>query len=133
MKTTNSDNIKLSAKAKMLIPRSQLTVTLQSKEIMDAVAAKLNDIAANLPTLYATEGKKDTLITVHYCYRSTDFYVLEFDGEDTFFGFMILNGDRENAELGYQCRSELFHALPLLNLDYWFKPKTLQEIKNKII
>jgi hypothetical protein len=55
----------------------------------------------------------------------TDFYVLEFDGSDTFFGYMILNGDYWNSEYGYQSRSELFTVLSLLNPDCYFKPVTV--------
>jgi hypothetical protein len=42
---------------------------------------------------------------------------------------MILNGDFQMSEYGYQSRSELFNAMPLLNLDYHFDPVTVAEIK----
>jgi hypothetical protein len=119
----------LSEKAMRLIPDSRLRVTLRSRELMNAYADKLNAIAESVPAIGETENKKDAKIALHYFFGGIDFYVLEFDGNDTFFGYMILNGDYWNSEYGYQSRSELFTVLPLLNLDYHFKPVTVAEIK----
>ncbi|GHU40195.1 hypothetical protein FACS1894190_06790 [Spirochaetia bacterium] len=119
----------LTEKAMLLIPASQLEVTLSSKELMSAMADKLNALAESVPKLYETDGKKDAKIALHYFFGSTDFYAMEFDGEDEFFGYMILNGDFQMSEYGYQRRSELFNALPLINLDYYFDPITIAEMK----
>ncbi len=37
----------------------------------------------------------------------SDWYVAEFDGDDTFLGYVILNGDYQCAEWGYFSFSEL--------------------------
>jgi hypothetical protein len=119
----------LSQKAMRLIPDSQLRVTLRSRELMNAYADKLNTVAESVPAIGETENKKDAKIALHDFYGGTDFYVLEFDGSDTFFGCMILNGGYRKSEYVYQSRSELFAVLPLLNLDCHFKPVTVAEIK----
>lgn len=64
---------------------------------------------ARIPPLYATEGvpEKDKLIHLHFFIGGCDWYVTEYDGEDTFFGFAILNDDYEMAEWGYISFTEM--------------------------
>ena len=64
---------------------------------------------AKLPRLYETEqvGLKDKLIHLHFFIGGSDWYAIEFDGQDTFWGFAILNGDNLNAEWGYFSLTEL--------------------------
>jgi hypothetical protein len=64
---------------------------------------------ATLPRLYATEGvpAKDKPIYLHFFLSACDWYAAEFDGEDTFFGFAILNSDHQNSEWGYFSLQEL--------------------------
>jgi hypothetical protein len=64
---------------------------------------------ARIPKLYQTENipLKDKLIYLHFFITSSDWYVAEFDGENLFWGFAILNGDLQNAEWGYLSFSEL--------------------------
>ena len=58
---------------------------------------------AKIPKLYGTETipLTDKLIHLHFFLGSCDWYVCEFDGTDTFFGYVILNGDYQTAEWGY--------------------------------
>jgi hypothetical protein len=62
-----------------------------------------------IPRLYETEKVpfKDKLIHLHFFIGSCDWYVAEYDAEDLFFGYAILNEDYENAEWGYVSLSEL--------------------------
>lgn len=64
---------------------------------------------AKLPRLYETGGiaPKDKLVFLHFFIGWSDWYAVEFDGEDLFFGYAILNGDTLNAEWGYFSLSEL--------------------------
>ncbi len=57
---------------------------------------------AKIPRLYATESiaTDDKPIYLHFFIGGCDWYIAEFDGEDTFFGFAKLN-DSTNAEWGY--------------------------------
>lgn len=67
------------------------------------------DDLAQLPRLYATEdvATKDKLIHMHFFLGGCDWFAAEFDGEDLFFGFAILNGDHQNSEWGYFSLAEL--------------------------
>jgi hypothetical protein len=62
-----------------------------------------------IPRLYATESTplSDKLIYLHFFIGGCDWFVVEFDGDDLFFGYAILNGDIQNAEWGYISFSEL--------------------------
>ncbi len=64
---------------------------------------------ARIPKLYSTENTpmmaKD--IHLHFFVGGCDWYVAEYDGKDTFFGYAILNNNYEMAEWGYVSLSEL--------------------------
>ena len=64
---------------------------------------------ARIPKLYETENVpvKDKLICLHCFLGSCDWYIAEYDGDDLFFGFTILNNDYEMAEWGYVSFNEL--------------------------
>jgi hypothetical protein len=46
-------------------------------------------------------------IFLHFFIGGSDWYVAEFDGDNLFFGYVVLNGDSECAEWGYFSFSEL--------------------------
>ncbi len=62
-----------------------------------------------IPRLYETKHipLKEKSIHLHFFIRDTDFFICEYDGKDTFWGFVVLNGDLEMAEWGYINFSEL--------------------------
>lgn len=62
-----------------------------------------------IPRLYETEHipPRDKLIYLHFFMGGCDWYISEYDGEDLFWGYTILNEDHENAEWGYISFSEL--------------------------
>jgi len=62
-----------------------------------------------IPRLYETDDipLKEKLIHLHFFIGDTDFFICEYDGDDTFWGFVVLNGDLEMAEWGYINFSEL--------------------------
>ena len=67
------------------------------------------DRLSKIPRLYETEHihLQDKLIFLHFFIGGCDWYIAEFDGEDLFWGFAILNDDFQNAEWGYISFSEL--------------------------
>ena len=93
------------------------------------------EIRKKLPLLYAQDGKGGKAVAyVKFFTPSSNwtFYVLEFDGEDTFFGLV----DGFEKELGYFSLSELEKVrgpmgLPIERDLYW-KPKTLEEISPEL-
>jgi hypothetical protein len=62
-----------------------------------------------IPRLYETENipAEEKLIYHHFFIADSHWYAAEFDGEDIFFGYAILNGDMQNAEWGYFSLQEL--------------------------
>jgi hypothetical protein len=58
---------------------------------------------AKIPRLYETEdvSVKDKIIHIHFFLGNSDWYIAEYDGDDTFFGFVCLNGWKDCAEWGY--------------------------------
>ncbi len=64
---------------------------------------------ATTPKLYETEHipTEDKIIHCHFQIGNCHWFITEFDGVDTMFGFCILNNDLEMAEWGYVGFSEL--------------------------
>jgi len=64
---------------------------------------------AKVPRLYETEDvpAKDKVIHMHFFLASSDWFIVEFDGDDIFFGFACLNGWTDLAEWGYISYKEL--------------------------
>jgi hypothetical protein len=64
---------------------------------------------ARIPRLYETEDVPLRVkpIYLHFFIGGCDWYVSEYDGEDLFFGYAILNNDVEMAEWGYISFREL--------------------------
>lgn len=64
---------------------------------------------SQVPKLYETDSVslRNKLIYLHFFLADSDWYISEFDREDTFWGFVVLNGDLSNAEWGYFSFSEL--------------------------
>ena len=67
------------------------------------------DQLSNIPRLYETENipTEEKLIYLHFFIGGCDWYITEYDGDDLFFGFAILNSDYEMAEWGYISFAEL--------------------------
>ena len=62
-----------------------------------------------IPKLNASEDipLHDKLVHLHFFIAGSDWYICEFDGQDLFWGYAILNGDYEMAEWGYISFKEL--------------------------
>lgn len=88
---------------------------------------------AELPRLYETESipAEDKIVYLHFFLGSADWYIVEYDGDDTFFGFVNL-GDPQMAEWGYISFSELktVRVGPGFEVDndlYW-QPRRVRDI-----
>lgn len=64
---------------------------------------------SRIPKLYETENieLKEKLIYQHFFIGGCDWYIAEYDGQDLFWGYAILNCDFEMAEWGYISFKEL--------------------------
>ena len=87
---------------------------------------------AAIPRLYETETipADDKLIYFHFFIFGFDWYIAEYDGDDLFFGYAILNEDWQNAEWGYISFSELasiFHGGVEVDRDLHWEVKPFSE------
>jgi hypothetical protein len=64
---------------------------------------------SRIPRLYETEGVDlpQKVVHLHFFLAGSDWYAVEFDGTDLFWGFVILHGHLDNAEWGYFSLKEL--------------------------
>jgi len=96
------------------------------------------ELVVQLPPLYAQQDQgRDAVIYAHYFspYTNWDWYALEYDGEDTFFGYVC---GFEN-ELGYFSLTELSDAvvnvgdavLFAVERDVYWQPKQLREVRTQ--
>ena len=72
-----------------------------------------------IPRLYETEKVllKEKKIYLHFFIGGCDWYIAEYDGDDMFWGFAILNNDYEMAEWGYIS----FRELKSIKLNGWLE------------
>jgi hypothetical protein len=86
-----------------------------------------------MPVTYDQEGQGDEAIAyLHYFRGGSDWYITEKDvdgGIDQAFGFVVLNGDKANAEFGYISIAEL--AENGIELDLHFSPVPIRSVKAK--
>ena len=91
-----------------------------------------------MPKSYETDGQGDEAMAIlHYFKNGSDWYITEKDAgspddeeqgvQAQAFGFACLNGDSENAELGYISIAELIKYG--VELDLYWTPKTIGAIK----
>lgn len=95
------------------------------------------EIAEKIPPLYGQEKVKDPVVYLKLFNpvgRGT-WYITEWDGEDTFFGYCDPFGDPSCAELGYVSKAEMESIeLPFgmyIERDAWFTPCPLSEAKGR--
>lgn len=90
---------------------------------------EMADLIKNMPVTYEQDGKGDNAIAyLHYFKGGMDWYITEKDKENEqlqAFGLVFMCDD---AELGYISIIELLKNN--IELDLYFEPKTLKEIKN---
>ena len=96
------------------------------------------ELLKKLPALLANDGQKPEYTKVIVKFFTPDaqctWYITEFDGKDTFFGFCNL-GDDQNAELGNISLKELQSirgnlGLPVEREQYWNSNTTLDKVMN---
>ncbi len=92
------------------------------------------ELRKRIPKLYTQETEKDPLVYTKYFSPDSNWtwYALEFDGKDTFFGYV----DGFEAEFGYFSLSELESVRDPLGLgierDLHWEPKLLSEVESEV-
>lgn len=98
------------------------------QEHFKRIANKIAGIIENAPAIYETDNKGDKIKPVlHYFYGNVDIYITEIDKSrnNQHFGYTSLG--MGYLEAGYIDLNYIFKELPELNLDFYFKPKTIAE------
>ena len=72
-----------------------------------------------MPSLYETENipLEEKLVYFHFTIDKSHWWAMEWNRNDTFFGYVLLNGWLQDAELGYFSLSEL----QSINLGRWLE------------
>ena len=105
----------------------------EEKEYFRKLITNLVGHVMTAPVTYQQDGVKDPMAHFHYFNGGSDWYITELDmdgGVRQAFGYTILNGDMQNAELGYISITELVKHGCELDLNY--EPTPLSVIKNKL-
>ena len=91
----------------------------------------LADLVTGMAQTYEQEGKgEQATVTLHYFIGGSDWYITEKDidgGVEQAFGYAVLNGDEDCAELGYISIQEI--TAYGAELDLHFAPRTLADVK----
>ena len=87
-----------------------------------------------LPRLYETEHicPEEKIVHLHFTADRCHWWAIEWDGQDTFFGYVLLNGWDHDAEFGYFSLSELLEVkfggwLEVLQDPFWI-PRAMKDI-----
>lgn len=95
--------------------------------------SNLVDKITSAPVTYQQDGIDDPTVHFHYFKGGSDWYISELDvdgGVQQAFGYAILNGDLQNAELGYISITELTENG--VELDFHFDKTPLSVIKKSL-
>lgn len=103
----------------------------EEKEFFMLRMISLSQQLEAMPKTYETDGQGDAaIVQLHYFSGSSDWYITERDvnaGQRQAFGYVVLDGYDDFAELGYVSIAELIqHGV---ELDLHFEPRALAEIK----
>jgi hypothetical protein len=119
-------NFEISDELALIIPRSQLLVTAANPVTYAGAIEQLAEQLKNCPKLYETDAIKEHPAVFHYFYGGTDMYICEYEPETgVMFGFVILNGDLQNAEWGYTGLAQII-TIPVMNIDYHFEKQSIE-------
>ena len=110
-----------------LIPNFQLEYIEMNLQYFSDEIEYLENRLKNCPKIGKTERKKEHPVIFHYRFRESHFYICEYDGDDLFFGYAILNGDLNNSEWGYSSLSEI-KAIPHFKIDFYFKEQSIEAV-----
>lgn len=91
----------------------------------------LQRLATDIEKLPKRQEADDPTVFAHYFTGGSDWWILEWDRENNlFFGYVCLNGDTQNAELGDISVDEIIN-LKRIELDFYWNEAPLSEVKHK--
>ena len=99
--STHSSLIKMLTLVSRLMPAAQLEHTLQYFGVYAETIDRLCSIVKAMPRLGDTVSGRELPVYLHYFTGVADYYICEYDGEDTMFGKVRFKAHYP-AENGYQ-------------------------------
>jgi len=106
------------------MPTHQLLLMVGNDEMYHELI-RINKELGNIPT--KDQNSEDAIAYAHYFYGGSDWYILDRDGYETFFGYAILNNDVQMSEYGRVGVDEIVNN-GKVELDFYFTPKSLKKI-----
>ena len=137
-RSTKSDATQAIKTLQQFIGKSQMSAIRsgcysEEKQFFFDKLVEMADLVSNMPETYEQDGKGDqAVVYLHYFMGNMDFYITEKDcdpegeGQIQAFGLADIG---YGGELGYISIQELI--MNNIELDMYWTPKTLAEIKNK--
>jgi hypothetical protein len=120
---------RMSKTLKDLIPKHQQQVIKDwNDELKHNVLAPLNAQLKAIPKSAKSSTIDRYIVYAHYFYGSSDWFIVERDGEHYLYGYVILNGDSVMSEIGGIGLRELTEHGGI-ELDFYWTPKYLAEAK----
>lgn len=113
---------------KLFMPQHQQTVLMQqNSEELDGVLQDLEKQLSEIPRKQNDGPIKDAIVKAHYFYGESDWFITEYHkGSNSFFGYVILNGDDQMSEPGYISVDEITQN-GKIELDFYWTNKPLQK------
>lgn len=128
----------LSPELKGFIPTQQFKALAGNDEIGEQLE-RLENMIKDMPQTYGQDGLgQNSFVFLHYFAGDSDWYITEKDmGKPTdsdyqiqAYGYVVLNGDTQNAEWGYVNIQEL-KSIPQVQLDFFWNPEQLYKLVDK--
>lgn len=115
------------------MPLHQQQAVKSFGEEREAIVEEVEKMLAGIPKL-RSQAKKELMeqtVYAHYFYGQSDWFILEYStSDDSFYGYVILNGDSQMSESGYIGRRDLTES-NRVELDFYWKPVALGEALHK--
>ena len=95
------------------------------------VAKNISEVIESSPAIYETDGKGEEVKPVlHYFCGNVDIYVTEIDKSSReHFGHTSIGHGL--LEAGYIDLDYIFESMPMINLDFNFKTRSISELKRR--
>ena len=132
---TKADAAQAIPTLRRFLSRSQLSVLGdncygEERQFFIDKIVEMADLIRTMPKTYEQDGKgDDAVVYLHYFLGNMDWYITEKDMEVEQYQAFGLADLGYGAELGYICIAELVEAGA--ELDLYFTPKTLREVKQE--
>ena len=94
------------------------------------VAKKISEVIAKAPDIYETDGKgEEVKPALPYFGGNVDIYVTEIDkSSNEHFGYTNIG---YGLEAGYIDLDYIFESMPMINLDFNYKTRSISELKRR--